>query len=79
MSQEPAVDAESTEENASNPDQDWGKITFCVVLAIIAALGVHYVVFSVAFTSTNLSPTVHALLGMVLFFFAGFASFSIFY
>lgn len=68
-----------TEGSTSYPDQDWGKITFCVVLAIIAALVVHYVVFAVILTSVDLVPTVHAFIGMVLFFVAGFISFSIFY
>jgi predicted cobalt transporter CbtA len=80
MSKEPTATAEPTTETTATPDQDWGdqdwgKITFCVVLAIIAALGVHYVVFA----GMNLSPTVHAFGGMVLFFIAGFVSFSIFY
>ena len=79
MSNEPTATAEPTEEDASYPDQDWGKVTFCVVLAILAALAVHYVAFELVVSGTNLSPTVHALVGMVLFFVAGFVSFSIFY
>lgn len=79
MSTEPTATAEPTEEDASQPEQDWGKVAFCVVLAMIAALGVHYVAFEIVFTSMNLSPTVHALVGMILFFIAGFASFSVFY
>ena len=79
MSKEPTATAEPTEEDASYPDQDWGKITFCVVLAIIAALAIHYVAFEIVVTGMNLSPTVHALAGIVLFFVAGFISFSVFY
>lgn len=79
MSNEPTATAEPPGEGTSPPDQDWGKITFCVVLAIIAALAIHYVAFEIVVTGTDLSPTVHALAGMVLFFFAGFASFSVFY
>lgn len=79
MSKETPIKAEPANETTSSPDQDWGKITLCVVIAIIAALAVHYVVFEVVFTGMNLSPTVHALVGMVLFFVAGFVSFSAFY
>lgn len=79
MSEETTANAEPTNETASTPDQDWGKITLCVVIAIVAALAVHYVAFEVLITGTNLAPTVHALAGMVLFFFAGFVSFSVFY
>lgn len=79
MSEETTANAEPSDETASGPDQDWGKIATCVVIAIIAALAIHYVVFEVVITGTNLPPTVHALVGMVLFFFAGFVSFSVFY
>lgn len=79
MSEETTANAEPTNETTSAPDQDWGKITLCVVIAIIAALAIHYVVFQVVITGTNLPPTLHALVGMVLFFFAGFVSFSVFY
>lgn len=79
MSKETISEAEPTSETTATPDQDWGRITFCVVLAIIAALGIHYVVFAFMFVGMNLSPTVHAFVGMVLFFIAGFVSFSIFY
>lgn len=79
MSKEPTANAEASTETAATPDQDWGKITLCVVIAIIVALGVHYVVFEAVFTGMNLSPTVHALVGMVLFFIAGFVSFGTFY
>lgn len=78
MSKETTATVESPKETAY-PDQEWGKITLCVVLAIIVALGVHYVGFEVVFAGMNLSPTVHALVGMVLFFIAGFVSFSVFY
>jgi hypothetical protein len=79
MSEETPANAESTNETDSAPDQDWGKIAICVAIAIIAALAIHYVAFEVVITGTNLLPTVHALVGMVLFFFAGFVSFSVFY
>ena len=79
MSKETTANVEPTNETTSPSDQDWGKITLCVVLAIIVALGVHYVVFEVMVAGMNLSPTVHALVGMVLFFIAGFVSFSVFY
>lgn len=79
MSEEPTANAESTNETTSTPDQDWGKISLCVVIAIIAALAIHYVVFQVVITGATLPPTVHALIGMILFFFAGFVSFSVFY
>lgn len=79
MSNETTANAEPPNETASSPDQDWGKVIFCVLLAIIAALSVHYVVFTVVFAGTNLSPTVHAFVGMVFFFVAGFVSFSVFY
>lgn len=79
MSEETTATAEPANETASTADQDWGKVALCVVIAIIAALAIHYVVFAVVIPGTNLPPTVHALVGMVLFFVAGFASFSIFY
>lgn len=79
MSKESPADAEPTNETQSAPDQEWGKIAFCVVIAILAALAIHYVAFGVVLTSTNLPSTVHALVGMVLFFVAGFVSFSVFY
>lgn len=79
MSNEPTSTAEPTEEDASYPDQDWGKVAFCAGLAILAAVAIHYVAFEIVVTGMNLSPTVHALVGMVLFFIAGFVSFSVFY
>lgn len=79
MSEEPAADGEPTKETTATPDQDWGKVSLCVVIAVIAALAIHYVVFGVVITGTNLPPTAHALVGMVLFFVAGFVSFSVLY
>ena len=79
MSEETTASAEPTNEHTATPDQDWGRIALCVAIAIVAALAVHYVVFEVLITGTNLPPTAHALVGMVLFFFAGFVSFSVFY
>ena len=79
MAKETTAGAEPANETESYPDQDWGKITLCVAIAIVVALAVHYVAFEVAFAGMNLSPTVHAFVGMVLFFVAGFASFSVFY
>lgn len=79
MSNEPTAAVDATEDDASYPDQDWGRIGLCVVVAIIAALAIHYVAFEVVVTGTDLAPTVHALVGMVLFFVAGFASFSVLY
>lgn len=79
MTNEPAATEAPTNETSSAPDQDWGRIAFCVVLAVLAALATHYVAFGIVFTGTNLPPTVHALVGMGLFFVAGFASFSVFY
>ena len=79
MSEEPTAEGEPTHETAATPDQDWGKVFLCVVIAVIAALAVHYAVFQVVITGTNLPPTAHALVGMVLFFVAGFVSFSVFY
>lgn len=79
MSQEPNASADLTEEDASYPDQDWGRIAFCVVLAIIAALAIHYAAFEFVFTGAELPPTVHAFVGMLTFFAAGFVSFSVFY
>lgn len=79
MSNEPTSTAEPAEADESYPDQDWGRIAFCVALAILAAVAIHYVAFEILITGTNLSSTVHAFVGMVLFFVAGFASFSVFY
>ena len=79
MSRETTAEVEPTNETESYPDQDWGKIFLCVAIAIVVALAVHYVVFEVVVTGMNLSPTVHAFVGMILFFLAGFASFSVFY
>lgn len=79
MAKETTAGAAPTNEHASAPDQDWGKIGRCVVIAIVVALTVHYVLFEVAFVGMNLPPTVHALTGMVFFFIAGFASFGVFY
>ena len=70
---------EAPTEPTTSEDQDWGRVALCVVVAIIAALGIHYVLFEVVITGMNLSPTVHAFAGMVLFFFAGFISFSTIY
>jgi len=79
MSNESTSTAEPADEGASYPDQKWGKITLCVLIAMIAALAIHFIAFSVVFTGTTLPPTVYAFLGMVLFFVTGFASFSLFY
>ncbi|MFC4551887.1 MULTISPECIES: hypothetical protein [Halorussus] len=75
MTEKPTPEAEPTNETASHPDQDWGRIAFYVVLSIIVTLGLHYV----AFAGMNLSPTAHAFVGMVLFFVVGFVSFGVFY
>ena len=79
MSNDPTATAGPTEEDTSYPDQDWGKISVCIILAITAAIAIHYVAFEIVFSGVDLPPTAHALIGMVLFFIAGFASFSIFY
>lgn len=79
MSEESTANEEPTNESKSAQDQDWGRIALCVVIAILAALAIHYVAFEGLVSGTNLPPTVHALVGMVLFFFAGFVSFSVFY
>lgn len=79
MSKETSLNTEPTNETESYPDQDWGKVALCVGVAIIAALGAHYVLFEVVSGTTNLSSTVHALIGMVFFFIAGFVSFSVLY
>lgn len=75
MATEETAKAEPSNETASYRNSDWGKITVAVVISIIVALGVHYVVFA----GMNLSPTVHAFAGMVLFFIAGFITFGIVY
>lgn len=79
MTGDTTTSAEPTNETTSAPEQDWGRITLCVAIAIVAALAIHYVVFQVVITGTNLHPTGHALAGMVLFFLAGFVSFSVLY
>lgn len=79
MSDETPATAEPTNEPTAAPDQDWGRVFLCVVVAIIAALAVHFVAFQVVITGTNLHPTVHAFIGMILFFLAGFVSFSVLY
>lgn len=79
MSEEPTATTESTTETSAAPDQDWGRIGLCVGIAIVAALAIHYLVFQFLLTGTTLPPTAHALIGMVLFFIAGFVSFSVFY
>lgn len=79
MSEEPPETAEPANETTTAPEQDWGRIILCVVIAILAALAVHYVAFQVVIAGTSLHPTVHALVGMVLFFLAGFVSFSLLY
>lgn len=79
MSKETTSNAELPNETTPTPDQDWGKITAAVVLAVIVALAVHYVVFEVVFAGMTLSPTVHAFVGMIFFFIAGWASFSVTY
>lgn len=75
MSKETTAKAEPTNEITSTPDQDWGKITAAVVISVIVAVGVHYVVFA----GMNLSPTVHAFVGAVLFFITGFVTFGVIY
>lgn len=79
MTNEPTATGEPTNDDESYQDQDWGRIAFCVVIAILAALAIHYAAFEILLTGTTLAPTVHALVGMVLFFIAGFVSFSVFY
>lgn len=79
MSNETTASAEQTDETTSTPDQHWGKVALCAAIAIVAALVIHYAMFAVVFEGADLSPTVHAFIGMVLFFVAGFVSFSVFY
>lgn len=75
MTKETTARAEPPAETVSYQNSDWGKITAAVVISIIVALGVHYV----AFAGMNLSPTINAFVGMVLFFIVGFVTFGVFY
>lgn len=60
-------------ESTTTEDQDWGKMILALLVSVIAALVVHY--FGVA--SVSLHPTLHALIGIVLFFIAGFVMFKV--
>ncbi|GAA0254394.1 hypothetical protein ACFFQF_17410 [Haladaptatus pallidirubidus] len=73
MAKEATARAEPPAETALYQNSDRGKILAAVVISIIVALGVHYV----AFAGMNLSPTVNAFVGMVLFFVAGFVTFGL--
>lgn len=57
----------------STGEQEWGKMILAILISVVAALVVHY--FLVA--SVSLHPTLHALVGVVLFFVAGFVMFQI--
>lgn len=59
--------------NGPGRRREWGKIGLAVLVSVLASLVVHY--FTVA--AIDLHPTVHALVGIVLFFVAGFILFKI--
>lgn len=60
-------------EATGTEDQDWGRMILAILISLVAALVVHY--FLVA--SISLHPTLHALIGVVLFFIAGLVMFKI--
>lgn len=73
MSMDTADQEGGVAESTSTEDQEWGKMILAILVSVVAALAVHY--FLVA--SISLHPTLHALIGVVLFFIAGIVMFKI--
>lgn len=64
---------EGRTESTTGEDQEWGKISLAVVISVVLALGAHYLLLA----NFDLHPTIHALIGIVLFFVAGLIMFKI--
>lgn len=60
-------------ESTATEEQEWGKMILAILVSVVAALVVHYL----SFASVSLHPTLHALIGVVLFFIAGMVMFKI--
>ncbi|WP_313693322.1 hypothetical protein [Halorarum halobium] len=64
---------EAGTESTTGEDQEWGKISLAVLLSIVLATGAHYLMLS----NIDMHPSLHALVGIVLFFVTGFVVFYI--
>ncbi len=60
-------------ESTTSEDPHWGKISLAVFLSFVLALGSHYLLLG----NIDMHPTLHALVGVGLFFVAGFVTFQI--
>lgn len=64
---------EAREESTTGEDTEWGKVSFAVLVSILLAAGAHYLLLA----SIDMHSSLHALVGIVLFFVTGFVVFQI--
>lgn len=64
---------EAPTESTTSEDAEWGKISLAVLISIVLATGAHYLLLS----NINIHPSLHALVGIILFFVTGFVVFQI--
>lgn len=60
-------------ESTTGEDAEWGKISLAVLISIVLATGTHYLLLA----NIDMHPSLHALVGIVLFFATGFVVFQI--
>ncbi|QLG26727.1 hypothetical protein HUG10_03845 [Halorarum halophilum] len=59
--------------STTDEDAEWGKISLAVLISIVLATGIHYLLLA----NIDMHPSLHALVGIVLFFLTGFVVFQI--
>ncbi|WP_227354059.1 hypothetical protein [Haladaptatus salinisoli] len=64
---------EAPTESTTGEDAEWGKIGLAVLISIVLATGAHYLLLA----NIDMHPSLHALVGIVLFFVTGFVVFQI--
>ncbi|AHG01876.1 hypothetical protein HALLA_00865 (plasmid) [Halostagnicola larsenii XH-48] len=61
------------EDTRTGTNTEWGKISLSVLLSILLATGAHYLLLA----GSTMHPSLHALIGIVLFFVTGFVVFQL--
>ncbi|WP_226042830.1 hypothetical protein [Natrinema sp. DC36] len=61
------------EDSRTGENTEWGKISLSVLLSILLATGAHYSLLA----GSAMHPSLHALVGIVLFFVTGFVVFQL--
>ncbi|WP_137290657.1 hypothetical protein [Natronorubrum halophilum] len=60
-------------ESPTDEDAEWGKIGLAVLISIVLATGAHYLLLA----NLDTHPSLHALVGILLFFVTGFVVFQL--